>query len=610
MSFFQELKRRNVFRAGGAYVVVAWIAIQVIETISPVFGFGDSVIRISVIILAIGLLPAIVLAWAFELTPDGLKHESEVNYSSPVFLKFGKRVDRLVMVLLALGLAYFAFDKFILSPEREETLEQQKTAEIAAAHERGRTEALVESYGDKSIAVLPFINMSDDASNEFFSDGLSEELLNLLAKIPELRVIARTSSFAYKGKDTSIADVARELNVKHVLEGSVRKAGNQVRITAQLIRANDSSHLWSETYDRSLDNIFTIQDEIAAAVVAELKMTLLGAVPTVEKTDPEAYALYLQARYLKLQRTPESWDEAIALYQQTLEIAPDYAAAWVGLGGTYQNQAGRGMRPFDEGLQLAQAAVEKALAIDPDYAPAHAMLGWLAMYFKNDLAEAAGHLGRALALEPGNLDSLSRAATLLQNLGRPEQGISVQQYILARDPINDRVLGNLGLAYNSLDRPDEVLPLLRTSLRLNPGKIGTHSILGFALLLKNEPEAALAAIKQEPLEAFRLIGLVMAYHALGQKDESDAALAELLDKHEQGWSYNIAFSLAYRGEADRAFEWLAKAIEYKDPGLTEIPTQLEFANIHDDPRWLPFLESIGKSPEQLAAIEFTVTIPK
>ena len=216
MSFFEELKRRNVFRAGGAYGVVAWVAIQVIETIFPVFGFDDSAIRISVIILAIGLLPTIILAWAFELTPEGLKHEIEVNYSSPVFLKFGKRVDRLVMVLLALGLAYFAFDKFILSPEREETLEQQKTEEIAAAHERGRTEALVESYGDKSIAVLPFVNMSDDASNEFFSDGLSEELLNLLAKIPELRVIARTSSFAYKGKDTSIADVARELNVKHV----------------------------------------------------------------------------------------------------------------------------------------------------------------------------------------------------------------------------------------------------------------------------------------------------------------------------------------------------------------------------------------------------------
>jgi len=606
LSFFNELKRRNVFKVTIAYIVVAWLVAQVLQLILESFGTPDWIMKTVLVLMAAGLAFAIFFAWAFEMTPEGLKREHEVDRSKSITSQTGKKLNNLIVMVMALALAYFVYDKFILSTGRDAALVEATTQAIS---EQAVTEETT-AQSDKSIAVLPFVNMSDDAGNEFFSDGLSEELLNLLAKIPELRVIARTSSFAYKGKDTSIADVARELNVKHVLEGSVRKAGNQVRITAQLIRANDSSHLWSETYDRSLDNIFAIQDEIAAAVVTELKVKLLGAVPTVEKTDPEAYALYLQARHLKLQRTPESWGEAIALYQQALEIAPDYAAAWVDLGGTYQDQAGRGMRPFDEGLQLAQEAVEKALAIDSDYAPAHAMLGWLAMYFKNDLAAAARHLGRALALEPGNLDSLSQAATLLQNLGRAEQGISVQQYILVRDPINNRVLGNLGLAYNSLNRPDEVLPLLRTSLRLYPGKIGTQSKLGFALLLKNEPEAALAAIKQEPLEAFRLIGLVMAYHALGQKNESDAALAELIDKHEQGWSYNIAFSLAYRGEADRAFEWLAKAIEYKDPGLAEIPTQFEFANIHDDPRWLPFLESIGKSPEQLAEIEFTVTIPK
>ena len=492
------------------------------------------------------------------------------------------------MALMAVALIWFAWDKF--GPG----LDTAVTAAVEPA---------------ASIAVLPFADMSPNKDQEYLSDGIAEELLNLLVKVPGMQVAARTSSFSFKGKEVTIADVARELQVTNVLEGSVRKSGNRVRITAQLIEARSGFHLYSETFDRSLDNIFAIQDEIAAAVVAKLQVTLLGAVPTVKKTDPAAYALYLQARYLKLQRTPESWDEAIALYQKTLEIAPDYAAAWVDLGGTYQDQAGRGMRPFDEGLQLAQDAVERALAIDSDYAPAHAMLGWLAMYFRNDLAAAAVHLGRALALEPGNLDSLSQAATLLQNLGRPEQGISVQQYILARDPINNRVLGNLGLAYNSLDRPDEALPLIRTSLRLHPGKIGTQSILGSSLLLKNEPEAALAAIKQEPLEAFRLIGLVMAYHAMGQKNESDAALAELLDKHEQGWAYNIAFSLAYRGEADRAFEWLSKAVEYKDPGLAEIPTQREFANIHDDPRWLPFLESIGKSPTQLDAIEFRVQLP-
>ena len=598
MSFFEELKRRSVVRVGIAYAISAWVLLQMFDIIGEILelpAWGGKMILAA---LVIGFFLALILAWVFELTPDGLKKEKEIDRSQPFTRSTGRKLNTVTMVLMAVALAWFAWDKF--GPGLD-------TSVTSAVEPAASTTAAIAAH---SIAVLPFVDMSPQKDQEYMSDGIAEELLNLLVKVPGLQVAARTSSFSFKGKEFTIADVARDLHVANVLEGSVRKSGNRVRITAQLIEADTGFHLYSETFDRSLDNIFAIQDEIAAAVVAELKVTLLGAVPTVEKTDPEAYALYLQARYLKLQRTPESWDEAIALYQKTLEVAPDYAAAWVDLGGTYQDQAGRGMRPFDEGLQLAQEAVEKALAIDSDYAPAHAMLGWLAMYFKNDLAMAARHLGRALALEPGNLDSLSQAATMLQNLGRAEQGISVQQYILARDPINDRVLGNLGLAYNSLDRPDEALPLLRTSLRMHPGKIGTQSILGYSLLLKNEPEAALAAIEQEPLEAFRLIGLVMAYHALGQKNESDAALAELLDKHEQGWSYNIAFSLAYRGEADRAFEWLAKAIEYKDPGLTEIPTQLEFANIHDDPRWLPFLESIGKSPEQLAAIEFTVTIPK
>ena len=589
MSFFEELKRRNVVRVGIAYAVSAWVLLQMFDIIGEILELPAWGGKLILAALVIGFFLALILAWVFELTPEGVKKETEIDRSQSITHSTRRKLDFVIMALMAVALTWFAWDKFGPGPD---------TAVTAAVEPAA------------SIAVLPFADMSPEKDQEYLSDGIAEELLNLLVKVPGLQVAARTSSFSFKGKEVTIADVARELHVANVLEGSVRKSGNRVRITAQLIQADSGFHLYSETFDRSLDNIFAIQDEIAAAVVEGLKVTLLGAVPTVEKTDPEAYALYLQARYLKLQRTPESWDEAIALYQKTLEIAPDYAAAWVDLGGTYQDQAGRGMRPFDEGLQLAQEAVEKALAIDSDYAPAHAMLGWLEMYFKNDLAAAARHLGRALALEPGNLDSLSQAATLLQNLGRQEQGISVQQYILARDPINNRVLGNLALAYNSLDRPDEALPLLRTSLRLHPGKIGTQSLLGFALLLKNEPEAALSAMKQEPLEAFRLIGLVMAYHALGQKNESDAALAELLDKHEQGWSYNIAFSLAYRGEADRAFEWLAKAIEYKDPGLTEIPTQLEFANIHDDPRWLPFLESIGKSPAQLDAIEFKVTLPQ
>jgi adenylate cyclase len=563
------------------------------------------VFSVIMLLLGLGLPFAIFFSWAFELTPEGLKLEKDVDRTQSITPHTGKKLNNMIFAFMALALAYFVFDKFVLDASRD-------AAMVEAATQAGAEQAGVEDVSaetDQSIAVLPFVNMSSDEEQEYFSDGLSEELLNLLAKIPELRVIARTSSFAYKGKDIQIADVAKELNVEHVLEGSVRKAGNQVRITAQLIRASDSSHLWSETYDRSLEDIFAIQDEISSEVVAQLKVTLLGEQPRVREIDPEAYALFLQGRHVSRQRTPEAWEQGIVLHQQALEITPDYAAAWVELGGIYQNQAGRSLRSVDEGLTLAQEAVDNALAADRDFAPAYALRGWLAMYFENDLATAALHFERALKLEPGDLDSLNQAATLLHNLGRMEQAISIQKYILARDPVNSRTLGNMGLSFISTGRPDEALTASRTAIRLNPSDIGAQTTLGNAHLLKGEPEAALAAMLQESFEPYRLVGLVLAHHALGQKSESDAVLIELIDKHEEGWSYNIAYTLAYRGEADRAFEWLAKAVEYKDAGLAEIPTQIEFANIHGDPRWLAFLESIGKSPAQLDAIEFNVTLP-
>jgi len=354
VSFFNELKRRNVLRVGAAYAVAAWLLIQVTETIFPLFGFDDTPARIVVIVLAIGVIPVLIFAWAFELTPEGLKKEEDVDRTQSITPHTGKKLDRMIMVVLALGLGYFAFDKFVLNPQREAeqlaNLEEQKTTEVEQARQKGRTEALVESYGDKSIAVLPFVNMSSDVEQEYFSDGISEELLNLLAQIPELRVISRSSAFSFKGKDIKLAQVADELNVAHILEGSVRKAGNKVRITAQLIEARSDTHLWSETYDREQDDIFAIQDEIAATVVAQLKITLLGEAPHVQETDPEAYALFLQARHLGRLGMDEGWEQSNALYQQVLAIDADYAAAWNGLASNYTNQAAFGHLPFDEGF--------------------------------------------------------------------------------------------------------------------------------------------------------------------------------------------------------------------------------------------------------------------
>ncbi|HZX92038.1 MAG TPA: tetratricopeptide repeat protein, partial [Rudaea sp.] len=444
----------------------------------------------------------------------------------------------------------------------------------------------------------------------YFSDGISEELLNLLAKIPQLQVTARTSSFAFKGKETGIPEIARTLHVANVLEGSVRKSGNSVRITAQLIRAGSDSHLWSQTYDRKLDDIFAIQDEIAADVVKQLKVTLLGAAPKVRTTDPEAYALYLQAIQLGRQGTAEAYKQSDALHRKVLAIDSRYAPAWDGLARNFINETSQGLLPNKEGFAQSREAAMKALAIDPDYAPAHARLGWIAAFGDNDLAGAAQHFERALALDPADLDVLRAPAGLLQSLGRMDEALALDEAVVRRDPVNLNALYNLGLHQRIAGRFDAAIASTRTVLSLSPGNGGAHAQIGIALLLKGDAQGSLAEIDQETSDVWKMIGLPMAYHALGLKADSDAAQAALIAKYEKDAPYNIAYVYAYRGEADKGFAWLDKAVEYGDPGINEMVTENLFDNIHADPRWLPFLRKIGRAPEQLAKIEFKVALPQ
>jgi adenylate cyclase len=463
---------------------------------------------------------------------------------------------------------------------------------------------------EKSIAVLPFVDMSAGKDQEYFSDGISEELLNLLAKIPQLQVTARTSSFAFKGKEIGVPEIARTLHVANVLEGSVRKAGNSVRITAQLIKAGTDTHLWSQTYDRKLDDIFAIQDEIAADVVKQLKVTLLGAAPKARMTDPEAYALYLQAVQLGRQGTAEAFQQSDALYRKVLAIDPRYAPAWAALAENFYHEANQGLLSNKEGYAQAREAATKALAIDSEYALAHARLGVIAMLGDNDLAGAAEHFKRALALDPADPDVLRNSATLLQSLGRLDEALALDETLVRRDPVNVSALPILGYHQRMAGRFDAAIASFRTVLSLSPGLGSAHALLGMTLLLKGDAPGALAEIEQEKNEAWRMIGLPMAYCALGRRADADAALNAVIAKNEKDFSYNIAYVYAFCGDPDKAFEWLDKAVAYKDPGLGEIATENLFDEIHSDPRWLPFLRKIGKEPEQLAKIEFRVTLPQ
>jgi TolB-like protein len=324
MSLFAELKRRNVFRVGAAYVAVAWLIIQVVETLFPVFGLGDGAIRIVVILLAIGFLPAVVSAWAFELTPEGFRREAEVDHDSEVGRRMTRRLDRLFVVALALALGFFAFDKFVLDPARD-------AAELASATERAREEGRAESrrqVRDNSIAVLAFQDLSPEGDQEYFCDGLAIDLLNQLAGNPDLRVTGKTSAFSFKGKDATIPEIAQVLNVGHVLDGSVSKAGERIRVSVQLVDARTDSQLWSTTYDRVLDDIFAIRDEITDRIMSELTVELGRLMPRSLRTDARVYDLTLQARYLleRLQSQADA-EQAAELVSGALAIDPDYVPA-------------------------------------------------------------------------------------------------------------------------------------------------------------------------------------------------------------------------------------------------------------------------------------------
>ena len=381
-----------------------------------------------------------------------------------------------------------------------------------------------------SIAVLPFVDMSADKNQEYMADGMAEELLNLLSQVPDLKVIARTSSFAFKGQNVDVSEIAKRLNVAHLLEGSVRTSGNRLRVTAQLVRTADGTHLWSNTYDRQLDDIFAVQDEIARAVVTELKIKLLGAAPKARGRVPEAYALFLKARDIGEQHTPLAYEQSISLYRQALELDPGYAEAWDGLANNYGYLGIDSIWRSDEAFRLASEAAHKALALDPQYAQAHARLGWIAINYDRDLRSAARHLSHALELDPSNTDIIEWAGLLLRRIGRLDQAIEIGKYLVVHDPLNADAHFELGLAHKYAGHWDAAITQYRSALALSPSAMGGHGVIGEVLVLQGNAKAALAEVRFETDAAWRLHVESLAHHALGQSAASEAALAEMIEE--------------------------------------------------------------------------------
>ena len=444
-----------------------------------------------------------------------------------------------------------------------------------------------------SIAVLPFVNLSDDADNEYFSDGLTEELLNVLAKVPGLRVAGRSSAFQFKGRSEDLRSVGRELNVTNILEGSVRKVGDRVRISAQLVTAVDGFQLWSDTYDRQLYDIFAVQEDIARSVVAALEVTLLGG-ETAEPLSPggnaQAYNAYLQGRYFLGRGGAENLERALDHYQQAVALDPGYAPAWAGLARTYARQVGRGYGPIDEGWTRSRQAAERALATDPNLAEGHAALGWILRSYDWDWAGADAAFQRALALEPGNASVILDAAVMAFTRGRIDEAIALDLRAVELDPLSIRARYNLGLFLYWAGRLDAALTAFGEALERHPDFPGIHQYLCRVYLVWGRPEAALQEAEREPEIFWRQLAKTMAFHALGRQQESDLALAEIIANHQADSAFQIAEAYAFRGEVDRAFEWLERAYVQRDGGLAQMIGNPVLASLADDPRLVVFLE--------------------
>lgn len=571
-NYFAELKRRNVFKASVAYLIVAWIIAQIASIVLPTFDAPPFVLKTILFLLIIGFPIILVFAWAFELTPDGIKKTKKVNLKKSITPKTGSRLNKLIISSLSIAVILLLYNQFRNTPFDETDL--------------------IDS-NEKSIAVLAFKDMSPEQDQEYFSDGISEELLNLLAKIPELRVISRTSSFSYKGKNETLETIGRELNVTHILEGSVRKSGNKLRITTQLIKVADGSHLWSETFDRNMEDIFKIQDEIAEVVIKQLKIKLLGDIKKTKGVDPEAYSLYLQANYFYQQSTGDENIKAEETIRQSIAIDSTYAPSWFLLSRIIREAAFNLSRLHNkEGMELAISAAQKAIEIDNNYAPAYAMLSLL--YLTDlDYKSAKENISKALLLDGGNAFVVSSAALNAGYSGRIEEALELYNKSLKLDPLRYRIHLNLGIGYYWLNRLDDAYSAIQKSMFYIPNAAIQHNVNSKILIGQGKYEEALKEAEKETNEFYNLSARNLALFALEKHIEADSLLIQIINIYGKTHWSNIAEIYAFRGEIDNAFKWLDISFEQSDNNLIEAVNEPTFSNLHNDSRWQILLDKMN-----------------
>ena len=580
-NFFAELQRRHVYKVGAAYAVAGWLVVQIVTQVFPIFEVSALAQRIIVLLIVAGFPITLILTWLFDITPKGIVRTDDLPATGESHAMQRERVgmDRKMNYVLALllvtAIGYFVLDRTVL-----------------------RRDSAQATSDAKSIAVLPLVNTSGDAANDYFSDGLSEELIAVLAKIPGLKIIGRSSSFLFKGKSDDSRTIGEKLGVTNLLEGSVRKQGDRVRIVAELINAADGRALWSETYDRELKDVFAVQSEIATAVTDQLKIKLLGA-PAKSDAAPSnnnlaAYNALQQGTFYFRLSTEEGTRKATEFYGEAIRLDPRYALAYAQVSAAWRQLAATWLAGAEanEAYAKARNAAQTALSLAPDLAAAHEALGFVLVTPDLDFAAAEAEFRNAEKLAPADAGPKFALSFVFAVQGRLAEAENIMRQTLPLDPLGVTRYLNLARILIAGGRYDEAEAALRKAIELQPAAARLHAYLTTLDVIRGDAAAALQDAQLEPKGFLRYYALALAQQAQSDRATADAALQTLIDNDAVGGPFQIATVYGLRKEPDKMFDWLERAYTGHDPGLTQLLGTPFILNYRDDPRFAALCQKL------------------
>jgi adenylate cyclase len=588
LPFLRELNRRNVVRVALLYLLFCWLILDPLHVIFHMLEVPTWANRLVILLLALGFPGVVLFAWAYEITPEGLKPTAAVAHGQSITKHTGRRLDRAIIVVLTLALAYFVSDKFWLS-------RPAAGPEHVSEATRGAGAALNTGSADRSIAVLPFLDLSEKKDQEYFADGMAEEIIDLLARIPHLTVIGRTSSFQFKGKNTDLREVGKALGAAYVLEGSVRRSQDRIRVSVQLIDARDGSHRWSDSYDRPIGDVLKVQDDIAAGLVRTIQVQVGAADLPARATvlNPEAYTLFLRGRAARDRQNIQGVEDAVGYYEQALKIDPTFVPAAVGLA--HASVAIFNYTRTESDASQARAAIDAALRLDSNLADMHSMRAWLYLNHGLNWAAAEAELTQASRMDPESYSVQIDAGSLACLLGRWDEAMRYFRAALSHDPFNP---GTIFLSAACLLRSGHFIEAeeqARHALAISPTDDPAWAVLGRVLLARGELSGALEAFRRTSWRHNRLVGLTAAYYAMDRRAESDQAMRQLEAEAATEDPYEVAEGRAYRGEFEESLKWLERTQLRRNVDLlvAGVKGDPAFARYTDDPRYRVWLRKMN-----------------